>query len=83
MARSAFPSGVIQVAPFFLEADRTGVPGGWPQGGQTRLEIPNNHRQYAITWFLMAAALLVIYGLYVRSVYRRTSPPVAGRRADR
>jgi surfeit locus 1 family protein len=83
MARSAFPDGTIQVAPFFLEAERTGVPGGWPEGGQTRLEIPNNHRQYAITWFLMAAALLVIYGLYVRSVYRRSSPPVAGGRADR
>jgi surfeit locus 1 family protein len=83
MARTAFPSGVIQVAPFFLEAEKTDIPGGWPEGGQTRLEIPNNHRQYAITWFLMAAALLVIYGLYVRSVYRRTSPPVAGGRADR
>jgi len=83
MARSAFPSGVIQVAPFFIEAEKTDVPGGWPEGGQTRLEIPNNHLQYAITWFLLAACLLVIYGVYVRSVYRRDSPPVAGDRADR
>jgi surfeit locus 1 family protein len=49
------------------------VPGGWPEGGQTRLALPNNHLQYAITWFLMAAALLVIYGLYVRGLYRRRS----------
>ena len=83
MARSAFPGGVIQVAPFFLEAEKTSVPGGWPEGGQTRLEIPNNHLQYAVTWFLLAACLLAIYGVYVRSVYRRTSPPVAGDRADR
>jgi surfeit locus 1 family protein len=83
MARSAFPGGVIQVAPFFLEAERTDVPGGWPEGGQTRLDIPNNHLQYAVTWFLMAAALLVIYGLYVRSVYRAQRRPVAGDRADR
>jgi surfeit locus 1 family protein len=83
MARSTFPGGVIQVAPFFLEAEKTSVPGGWPEGGQTRLEIPNNHLQYAGTWFLLAACLLVIYGVYVRSVYRRTSPPVAGDRADR
>ena len=53
------------LAPFFLEAEKDQVPGGWPEGGQTRLEIPNNHLQYAITWFLLAACLLVIYGVYV------------------
>ena len=73
MARSMFPAGTIEVAPFFLEADKSPVPGGWPEGGQTRLALPNNHLQYAITWFLMAAALLVIYGLYVRGLYRRRS----------
>jgi surfeit locus 1 family protein len=83
MARAAFPSGAIQVAPFFLEAEKSYVPGGWPEGGQSRLELPNNHLQYAITWFLMAAALLVIYGIYLRSVYRRERRPVAGEPADR
>jgi surfeit locus 1 family protein len=73
MAGAMFPSRTIEVAPFFLDADKTPVPGGWPEGGQTRLTLPNNHLQYAITWFLMAVALLVIYGLYVRSVYRRRS----------
>jgi surfeit locus 1 family protein len=74
MARSMFPAGTTEVAPFFLEADKSEVPGGWPEGGQTRLEIPNNHLQYAITWFLLAAGLLIVYGLYVRSHYRR--PPL-------
>jgi len=74
MTRSMFPAGTIDVAPFFLEADKSEVPGGWPEGGQTRLEIPNNHLQYAITWFLLAAGLLIVYGLYVRSLYRR--PPL-------
>ena len=74
MALSAFPNGVIQVAPFFVEAEKSSVPGGWPEGGQTRLEIPNNHLQYAITWFLLAACLLVIYGVYVRGLYRRDRP---------
>jgi surfeit locus 1 family protein len=83
MARSDFPSGTIQVAPFFLEAEKSDVPGGWPEGGQSRLELPNNHLQYAITWFLMAVALLVIYGLYVRSVYRTDRRPVAGKPGDR
>lgn len=74
MARSMFPAGTTEVAPFFLEADKSELPGGWPEGGQTRLEIPNNHLQYAITWFLLAAGLLIVYGLYVRSLYRR--PPL-------
>ncbi len=71
MARSALPAGAIQVAPFFLDADKSEVPGGWPEGGQTRLETTNNHLQYAITWFLLGACLLIVYGLYVRSLYRR------------
>lgn len=74
MTRSMFPHGTIEVAPFFLEADKSPVPGGWPEGGQTRLDIPSNHLQYAITWFLLAVALLVIYGLYLRS--RRRRPPL-------
>ena len=40
MARSMFPAGTIDVAPFFLEADKSKVPGFWPEGGQTRLEDP-------------------------------------------
>jgi surfeit locus 1 family protein len=71
MTRSMFPQGTKEVAPFFLEAEKSDVPGGWPEGGQTRLDLPNNHLQYAITWFLLAAALIVIYALYVRGLYRR------------
>jgi surfeit locus 1 family protein len=73
MTRSMFPDATVEVAPFYLEAEKANVPGGWPEGGQTRLALPNNHLQYAITWFLMAGALLVIYGLYVRGLYRRRS----------
>jgi surfeit locus 1 family protein len=65
MAQSMFQGEAVRLAPFFLEAERSEVPGGWPEGGQTRLDIPNNHLQYAITWFLLAACLLVIYGAYV------------------
>jgi surfeit locus 1 family protein len=74
MTRSMFPGSTTEVAPFFLEADKSEVPGGWPKGGQTRLEIPNNHLQYAITWFLLAAVLLIVYGLYARSLYRPRPP---------
>ena len=32
--------------------------GGWPKGGVTRLELPNRHLEYALTWYGLAAALL-------------------------
>jgi surfeit locus 1 family protein len=54
------------VAPFYIDADATPNPGGWPKGGVTRLALPNNHLQYAITWFSLAAALIVIYVLFHR-----------------
>jgi surfeit locus 1 family protein len=70
MSRSMFPGGTVQVAPFFLEAKAGEVPGGWPKGGQTRLTFPNNHLQYAITWFGLAVCLMVIYGVFVWGAYR-------------
>ena len=55
-----------RVAPFYIDADATANPGGWPRGGVTRLELPNDHLQYAVTWFSLAVALIVIYFLYLR-----------------
>jgi surfeit locus 1 family protein len=47
-------------APVVLEA--VAAPGKkWPRGGQTRVDLPNDHLQYALTWFLLAAALAVVY----------------------
>lgn len=48
------------VVPFFLDADATPVPGGWPKGGVTQIDLPNDHLQYAITWYGLAVVLLVI-----------------------
>jgi surfeit locus 1 family protein len=59
-------AGVDHVAPFYIDADATPNPGGWPKGGVTRLTLPNNHLQYAITWFSLAVALIVIYVLFHR-----------------
>jgi surfeit locus 1 family protein len=70
MAQSMFEGDAVTPVPFFLEAEKSDVPGGWPEGGQTRLQLPNNHLQYAITWFLLAACLLAIYGVYVLSARR-------------
>ena len=63
MAKTA---GVADPVPFYVDADKTPNPGGWPKGGITRLDLPNDHLQYAITWFSLAVALIVIYVLYHR-----------------
>jgi surfeit locus 1 family protein len=60
-----------RVAPFFIDADAAPTPGGWPKGGVTRLALPNDHLQYAITWFSLAVALIVIYVLF----HRRSAGP--------
>ncbi|MGC2413504.1 MAG: SURF1 family protein [Stellaceae bacterium] len=60
--------GLANVAPFYIDADATPNPGGWPKGGVTLPALPNNHLQYAITWFSLAAAALVIYFLSQRSL---------------
>ena len=65
MARSMFPGGTVDVVPFYLEVSDSDIPGGWPKGGQTRLKLTNNHLQYAITWFALAACLVAIYGVFV------------------
>lgn len=48
-------------------------PGGLPVGGQTRVTLRNDHLQYAITWYALAVALVVIYGLYH---WRREGTPL-------
>lgn len=55
--------GITDYAPLFVEADATPNPGGWPQGGQTRIEIRNDHLQYALTWYALALALAVMFVL--------------------
>lgn len=49
-----------KVLPFFLDADATPVPGGLPRGGVTVINLPNNHLQYAITWYGLALALVAV-----------------------
>jgi surfeit locus 1 family protein len=56
--------GLSDVAPYYIDADATPNPGGWPKGGVTRLKLPNDHLQYALTWFSLAVAGIVIYVLY-------------------
>jgi surfeit locus 1 family protein len=51
----------LELLPVVIEADASPNPPGLPIGGRTRTELPNNHLQYAITWYGLAAGLLVIW----------------------
>jgi surfeit locus 1 family protein len=51
-------------APVLVEADISPNPGGWPEGGHTVVSFRNEHLQYAITWYMLAAALIGIYGVF-------------------
>jgi surfeit locus 1 family protein len=50
------------LVPFFVDAGPGPDPGVWPKGGTTIVSFPNNHLQYAITWFGLAIACLGVGG---------------------
>ncbi len=59
--------GNARIAPFIVEAERGAFSGEWPKAGRTRIDIPNNHLDYALTWAGLAFVLIVIYVLYHRA----------------
>jgi len=67
LASIAQADHVKLAAPAIVEADATPNPGGWPEGGQTRVNLPNDHLQYALTWFFLAASLVGVYLAYHRA----------------
>jgi surfeit locus 1 family protein len=65
----AASSGLPADAPvlgLFVDADKTPNPGGLPLGGVTIVDLPNNHLQYAITWYGLAAALAGVLLVWLR-----------------
>jgi surfeit locus 1 family protein len=75
MARAALGADGPPVAPFVIEAEAApAVPGGWPKGGVTRLELPNRHFEYALTWYGLAAALIGVFAAFAASRWRRPAP---------
>ena len=49
------------VAPFYVEQESPAPAGGLPKLGKLAVNLPDNHLQYAITWFGLALALAGIY----------------------
>lgn len=70
-AKMAAAAGLTGAAPFTVDADATPVPGGLPVGGKTIIAFPNNHLQYAITWFALALGLLAVFGTWARQQVKK------------
>ena len=60
-ASIAAAKGWGAVAPFYVEQESPVPPGGWPQPGKLVPSLPNNHLQYAVTWYGLAAVLVVVF----------------------
>jgi len=48
------------ILPFMVDAGASDLEGGFPLGGTTRMNFPNSHLQYAITWYGLALSLLAV-----------------------
>ncbi len=56
VAAIATTRGLTDVAPYFVDAEASGMD-GWPRGGLTVVTFRNSHLVYALTWFTLAAML--------------------------
>lgn len=59
-----------EIAPFYLDQEGPVPPVGLPLPGRLVVNLPDNHLQYAITWFGLAAGLAGVYGFWVYGRYR-------------
>ena len=62
------------VAPFYVEQEAPTPPGELPQPGKLVVALPDNHLQYALTWYGLAAVLAAVFGVWAATSGRRTLP---------
>jgi surfeit locus 1 family protein len=59
-------------APFYIDQEQPVPPGGVPLPGKLSVQLPDNHLQYALTWFGLALALAGVYVVWLAGRFRRT-----------
>ncbi len=62
--------GLPRVAPFVLVALGSAPPQLWPDPAQQLPQPPNNHLNYAITWYSLALSLVVMFVTWARRTLR-------------
>lgn len=68
------PQGT-RMLPFTIDAGEGAAPGGYPVGGQTVVTMPNNHLEYALTWYGIALGLGVLLIIMVVAQLRGRRAP--------
>jgi surfeit locus 1 family protein len=62
------------VAPFYIDQEAPPAPGGLPKVGPLKPSLPNNHLQYAVTWYGLALVVLISGIVFVRTRRREAAP---------
>jgi surfeit locus 1 family protein len=73
-AAIAAAKGWGPVAPFYIDQEAPPAPGGLPKVGPLKPALPDNHLQYAVTWYGLAIVTLISGILFVRARRREVSP---------
>jgi surfeit locus 1 family protein len=63
----------LDAAPFYIEQEAPVPPGGLPHPSALRVRLPNDHLQYAITWYSLAAVLIGVFAVWFRGRRRPIS----------
>jgi surfeit locus 1 family protein len=68
----------IDAAPFYIELESPDPPGRLPRAGRLQPNLPNNHLQYALTWFGLAAVLTGVYATWLFGGWRHGDEAAEG-----
>jgi surfeit locus 1 family protein len=63
----AAAKGLGAVAPFYVEQESPVPLGGLPKPGKLMVTLPDNHLQYALTWYGLALVLVIWFGAWAYS----------------
>jgi surfeit locus 1 family protein len=63
----ASAKGWGDAAPFFIELESPQPPGGLPRAGALKVNLRNEHLQYAITWYGLAVVVVVMFAFWLRA----------------
>jgi cytochrome oxidase assembly protein ShyY1 len=58
--------GWNKVAPFYIDLESPVPPSGVPKPGPLEVQLRDEHMQYAITWFTLAAAVVIAFVVWLR-----------------
>ena len=62
-----------EVAPFYIDLEQPIPESGIPKPGPLDVHLKDDHLQYAITWFGLAGAVLIAFGVWWRGQRRASS----------